>query len=720
MTLVDMNPPGAGQRFLKVTFVRTDGFTQLLTVGSGESVLIGRDLVCDCRLEGRKVSRRHMRLSYRPDGRVIVQDNTSHNGTYVDGVRVMEHVLDGGERLTVGEWEGSLEFLEGQPRRRTFPGQLPAVQMGPSFSEEGAFSDQTETAGAKADQLKIPPLGKPGAPMPRSAHFDVGNQMGGFDSITDPEVRRQRELANLPPPPGVLPQARPSGGEGGGTGGEFDTRVVDMRTVWRWDDSERSAEVSSETIRAMPVVENPIVQRLTQTQNRLDFKSIQDLQVDAGPARSMTPGQNFAVDAVALQLVFQVTEALQTAASMEAFLTDMTDKLCTAARAKAVVVLLPDEGTGELHPRVVKNRRQDEKVQLSRTIIEHAITTRTAIATEDASADERFASGESVLRFDLKAVLIVPLIRNDDVIGAVYLTRDLPFTNTERDLVAALAHLIAMGLERSKLREAIEREEQQRRTLERFHAPDVVRKLMMQDETSRGHGLFLETLHSTILFCDLSGFTRFCESTDAESVGRLLNMYLGSMTEIVFSYNGTVDKYIGDAIMCIFGAPFSAEDDALRAVKCAVEMRQKFNLMMARGDAGEVGKHMKVHIGVNTGPVVAGTVGSSLRMEYTALGDTVNIAARLEGVARAGQIVIGPATAELVKHEIDLNSLGEVNLKGRDEAVEVFEVPTSNEMRLGLIDTNEEAEDTRRMPALNVEPDVDSGGGTIEETPQSQ
>ena len=325
-----------------------------------------------------------------------------------------------------------------------------------------------------------------------------------------------------------------------------------------------------------------------------------------------------------------------------------------------------------------------------------------------------------MLRFDLKAVLIVPLIRNDDVIGAVYLTRDLPFTNTERDLVAALAHLIAMGLERSKLREAIEREEQQRRTLERFHAPDVVRKLMMQDETARGHGLFLETLHSTILFCDLSGFTRFCESTDAESVGRLLNMYLGSMTEIVFSYNGTVDKYIGDAIMCIFGAPFSAEDDALRAVKCAVEMRQKFNEMMERGDAGDVGKHMKVHIGVNTGPVVAGTVGSSLRMEYTALGDTVNIAARLEGVAKAGQIVIGPATAELVKHELDLNSLGEVSLKGRDEAVEVFEVPMSNELRLGLIDTNEEVEDTRRMPALSIEHEAESGGGTIEETPQSQ
>ena len=653
-------------RFLKVTFVRSDGFTQILTVGPGESILVGRDLVCDCRLEGRKVSRRHMRLSYRPEGRIVVQDNTSHNGTFVNGVRIVETVLEGSEVVQVGEWEGRVEFVDsGSVRRRTLPGTMPAV----AFSEpaEASGPPPPEQSGALDLSEYSSPFAKPQAPIPKSALVDVGNDRTGFDGVTDPELHGVPEGAPRAAPPGHAALPPPPGSE---PVPDNETRVVDMRTVWKWDDSAPSSEVSQDSIRAIPVVENPIVQRLSITSQKLDFRGIRDL----GTANTMvTPGHAFNVDAVALQLVFQVTQSLQSATSMDAFLSEMSDSLCNAARAKAVVILLPDDSTGELVPRVIKNRRADESVHLSRTVIEHAIKSRVALATEDAAADERFASGESVLRFDLKAVLVAPLTRNDEVIGALYLTRDLPFSNTERDLVAALAHLIAMGLERSRLREQIEREEQQRRTLERFHAPDVVKRLMMQDTQSRGHGLFLETLEATVLFCDMSGFTKYCEAHDAESVGRLLNLYLGNMTEIVFAHGGTVDKYIGDAIMCIFGAPFQSPDDAVRAVHCAIAMRKGFQELIAKGDFGT--EEMQVHIGINTGPVVAGTVGSSRRMEYTALGDTVNIAARLEGVAKAGQIAIGPSTAALVREHVPLRELGEIALKGRDEPVRVFEIP---------------------------------------------
>ncbi len=664
-----------GSRYLKVMFVRSDGLTQSLTLNQGESVLVGRDLVCDCRLDGRKVSRRHMRLSFRPDGRVLLQDNTSHNGTYVGGVRVMEKVLEGGEIITVGEWEGKAELFAGTAKRTaTSPGSMPAIAIA-ADSAMLDFSDETEASMAR---LPSPGGNNPTPPGMLSLSSSILVDDGApspFDSSTDPNLKRHPLAASqvpatqaLPPPPGMSESA-----EAVRSPPELDTRIVDMSNVWQWDDSGMSSEVSSDHVRAAPMVENPIVKRLTATNAQLDFRGIQSLPTDN---KLTIPGATaFNVDAVALQLVFQVTEALQTATSMDAFLTEMVEKLYQAARAKAVVVLLPNEAGDDLAPRIVKNRRSDESVQISRTIIDQAIQSRMAMATEDAAADARFASGESVLRFDLKAVLCVPLTRGNDVIGAVYLTRDLPFSNTERDLVAALAHLIAMGLERSKLREQIAREEQQRRTLERFHAPDVVRRLMMQDEQNRGHGLFLETMEATILFCDLSGFTRFCESNDPEAVGRLLNLYLGTMTEIVFSYGGTVDKYIGDAIMCIFGAPFAAHDDALRAVRCAVEMRSTFREMMDRGDAGELGKAMRVHMGVNTGPVVAGTVGSSLRMEYTALGDTVNIAARLEGVAQAGEIIIGESTAGLVKEHVPLEHRGQVNLKGRDRPVVIYQVP---------------------------------------------
>lgn len=656
----------APSRFVKITFVRSDGFTQLLTIGAGESVLIGRDLTCDCRLEGRKVSRRHLRLTHRADGSVLVEDNSSHNGTFVNGVRVTQSVLSGGEILNVGEWEGRVEAYEAAPRRpQTFPGLMPAVALADDTrkepSEHDVFTSRREPA-PRAPSLPAERFSTPSIPasnpLPRSALMLDRAGPSGFDAPTDPSLRSQIGRTATP----VFDGDRLS-----------DTRIIDMKSVWRWEENDDASEVSKETIRAAPVTENPIVKRLTQSHGALDFRGLGDLKASDSP-QALGPGFN--VDAVALQLVFKVTESLHAAPSMDAFLADMSDSLASAARAKAVVVLLPDEQTGELVPRVVKNRRQDESVHLSRTVIEWAIKKKSAVTTEDASADERFASGESVLRFDLKAVLVVPLMRDEDCIGALYLTRDLPFSNTERDLVAAIAHLIAVGLERSKLREHVAREERQRRALERFHAPDVVRRLMMEENvpaSARGDGLFLEQLTATVLFCDLSGFTRFCESQEPEVVGRLLNLYLGSMTETVFAYGGTVDKYIGDAIMCIFGAPFSQPDDAVRAVKCAIDMRRRFRHLVESGELG-VGQPLDVHIGINTGPVVAGTVGSSLRMEYTALGDTVNLAARLEGVAKAGQIVIGPSTAKLVSEAVALRSLGEVAIKGKRDAIEVFEV----------------------------------------------
>ena len=654
------------QHYLKVTFVRTDGFTQLLTLGEDETVTIGRDLACDCRFEGRKVSRRHLRMFFEGDRAVRVVDQGSHNGTFINGERIDERSVQGGEVLNVGEWEGRIEFVDGPVRRRTLPGVMPAFTGG-AHPRVATGASATYKMGELADPPTIPMQTAlsgqgVGPPLPRALRVSTGgsDSEGGFDGVTDPAVRRL---------------------------GANETRRIDMQAVWQWhEQAEHDASKSQDVVRATPMGDNPIVQRLNQSQTRLDFQGLRD--IGGQGAGSLDPGKpsvtttSLNIDAVALQLVFKVTESLYRSLSIDDFLAEMTDSLAEAARAKAVVVLLPDENN-ELFPRVVKNRRKDESVQLSRTVIEAAVQQKAAVATEDASADERFSGGESVLRFDLKAVLCVPLTTTSgEVMGAVYITRDLPFADTELELVAALTYLVATGLDRSRLRDQIANEERQRRALERFHAPDVVRRLMMeQDGTSARHdGLFLESLNATILFCDLSGFTRFCESNSPEVVGRVLNMYLGAMTEIVFEHGGTVDKYIGDAIMCIFGAPFSTETDALNAVRCAIQMRTTFDVMMARGDAGDTGSALQVHIGVNTGPVVAGTVGSSLRMEYTALGDTVNIAARLEGIAKAGQIVIGPATANLVNDVIPTRSLGMVSLKGRGEQIEAFEIPPAGEL----------------------------------------
>ncbi len=708
-------------RTLTIRFTRQDGVTQLAVVDAGTTLMLGRDVVCDVRLDGRKVSRRHLRLESRADGIIVVADAGSHNGTFVNAVRVDETgvSVSEGDIVMAGEWEGRVELSA--PRRG--PGMMPATPT-PAFQQQ-PFSDATDPSLRRLpDPATQPPSFAPQSLLqaqrqpqqPPSSALPSTMQMGsGFMAAVAEAVPRGPMSTTAPaarpsPVPGlplapapVAPTARPLTTPT--TLPQRPTTMVlpmSMRiadqvgqsmtpaqgNAWGWEDTPASAV--PESLRAASIDENPIVRRFAETSTSLDFRGLSDLpaleQGTAATSMGMrAPAQ--AIDGIALRLVFKVTEALQSTDSMDDFLREMCEQLSQAARAKGVTVLLPDEH-GVLVPRVMKQRRVDEKIQLSRTVIDYVVQHQAALTTEDASADERFSRGESVLRFDLKAVLCVPLIRRahgdapSGVIGVVYLTRDLPFTNTERDLVAALGHLIAMGLERTRLREEFAAAERTRRSLERFHAPDVVRRLMM--ESSQGvhrDGLFLEPLTATVLFCDLAGFTTFCEQHEPEEVGTLLNSYLGTMTETVFAHGGTVDKFIGDAVMCIFGAPFSSTDDALRGVRCAIDMRRNFRALVRSGAVGDDARHLDVHIGVNTGKVVAGTVGSPRRMEYTALGDTVNIAARLEGVAKKGQIVIGPATAALVQNEIGLVAMGAVNLKGKGQGVQVYQVPDPDEQQ---------------------------------------
>lgn len=665
-------------RTLTVRFTRQDGLVQVAVVDPGGTLMLGRDVVCDLRLDGRKVSRRHLRLESRPDGVIVVADAGSHNGTFVNGARVDERgvSVSKGDVVVAGEWEGRIEFSP--PRRLSAaPGMTAAVTLATSQAAAAAGFEGTTDPSFRPQPPQVAqpaPLAQPAPRVPSAAQAEpTAPAPWARPSTTEPPP--SNSTTTLPVQTGthrpttmVLPMSMRIAEQVGGIAPAGD---------WGWEDTPASPEAT----RIGRLDENPIVKRFAETSTQLDFRGLTELETTSPGATVGMKAPAQAIDGIALRLVFKVTEALQSADSMDDFLREMCDQLAQAARAKGVVVLLPDE-SGALAPRVVKQRRPDEKMQLSRTVIDYVVVNKAALTTEDASADERFARGESVLRFDLKAVLCVPLVRRHtdgtagDVIGVLYLTRDLPFTNTERDLVAALAHLIAMGLERSRLREEFAAAERTRRSLERFHAPDVVRRLMM--ESSQGvhrDGLFLEPLTATVLFCDLAGFTTFCEHHEPEQVGMLLNSYLGTMTETVFAWGGTVDKFIGDAVMCIFGAPFSSPDDALRGVRCAVDMRRNFRALVRSGAVGDDARALDVHIGVNTGKVVAGTVGSPRRMEYTALGDTVNTAARLEGVAKTGQIVIGPATAALVQGHVPLRAMGAHQLKGKGLGIELFEVP---------------------------------------------
>ncbi len=174
----------------------------------------------------------------------------------------------------------------------------------------------------------------------------------------------------------------------------------------------------------------------------------------------------------------------------------------------------------------------------------------------------------------------------------------------------------------------------------------------------------------TILFADIRGFTSISEKLTPEEVVNMLNTYLEGMTKSVFKYGGTLDKFIGDAVMAVFNAPLDQEDHALRAIRCALDMQASIKKTAKQKGV----KEAQYGIGINTGHAVVGNIGSEERLEYTAIGDSVNLASRLCGQAEGGQIVIGEETWNLVKDKIKTKKIGQIKVKGKEKAVTVYEV----------------------------------------------
>jgi adenylate cyclase len=184
-----------------------------------------------------------------------------------------------------------------------------------------------------------------------------------------------------------------------------------------------------------------------------------------------------------------------------------------------------------------------------------------------------------------------------------------------------------------------------------------------------------KTLELTILFCDLRDFTTLSEKRTAQQIVELLNEYFTEMVDCVMAEGGVVDKYIGDNIMAVFGAPVTRPDDAQRAVRAAVRMRGALAKLNERFAERGI-ERLRFGIGLHSGEVVAGNIGSIRRMEYTVIGDAVNVASRLETKTKelATDILISEATRERLDGAVTTESVGEVHVKGRGQPIQIYKV----------------------------------------------
>ncbi len=343
---------------------------------------------------------------------------------------------------------------------------------------------------------------------------------------------------------------------------------------------------------------------------------------------------------------------------------------------RGLLILFDEDGTPV--PRLTKfaEGSEGQDIPISRTILKMVAEQKVSLLTANALEDARLMGGKSIAIHGIRSAMCVPLWNRDRVIGAVQVDSPIhigSFTEEDLDMLTALANFAAVAIERAQLSEKIEQEKKIRAKLERYHSPGVIDEIVKGAITTIDESE-IKSVEVSILFADICGFTTISETKKPEEVSEFLSHFFSCAVDAIFAHGGTLDKFIGDAVMAFFGAPIGQPDHAARAVRAGLTMRTLVNQWNAeRAKAGL--PPVNIRVGINSGPAVAGNVGTEKRVDYTVLGSSVNIASRLEsGVAKPGQVVISQNTYDMVPGEFKVESLGEFPLKGLQQKMPVYQV----------------------------------------------
>ncbi|HET9743363.1 MAG TPA: adenylate/guanylate cyclase domain-containing protein [Terriglobales bacterium] len=306
---------------------------------------------------------------------------------------------------------------------------------------------------------------------------------------------------------------------------------------------------------------------------------------------------------------------------------------------------------------------------LSRAILERIKSEQKAILVTDVATDDRFRASESIRIAGLRSAMCAPLLGNGKLFGILYvdnLEKTQAFTQDEWNVFALVAAHAGAAINALYAH-----------ALERFLSPDVAGQISVSPEgVGLGKG---KDQVVTVLFADIRGFTTLSEKMEPDKVVEILNNYFTHVTDVIFDNGGTLDKYLGDGVMALFGAPLNKGNDADNAVRTAQGI-QRLLVELNRDASERKWPELRVGIGINTGKVTAGYIGSPRRLDYTVIGDTVNTAARLMSNAPAGKIIISQATKSELSTNFALTALDPLTVKGKSEPIQVFSVEWQNGM----------------------------------------
>ncbi len=409
-------------------------------------------------------------------------------------------------------------------------------------------------------------------------------------------------------------------------------------------------------------------------------------KIDTGVAAQAEPGSKSLLEyievlrkkAETLARIYELNQMLGSDFSQEDIFKKVSEMVFRLTPADRFLVLLKDGGAGELATVAAEFRNPDSsqaqgQITISKTVVDRVLAERLSLLSFDTHSDERFSAAQSIVMQNISSVMCAPLLGKDGVLGVIYVDcrESLKLLREDDlDLLNAVAAETSIAVDNALTHKRLVKEELAREKYRRFMPAHVVDEIFANPNSVMLGGT---NCCVTVLFSDIRGFTSMAEQLKPQIVVQILNEYFADMTPIVFDHHGLLDKFMGDGMMALFGVPYQTDDAATSAVSAAIAMQR--GMAALNEDLKTLGlSEVAIGIGINTGTVTVGYIGSRERTDYTAIGDAVNLAARLEKRAEPGQIIISRSTLDAIGDQFPVRPCDRIMVKGKQEPVEIYEV----------------------------------------------
>jgi adenylate cyclase len=376
-------------------------------------------------------------------------------------------------------------------------------------------------------------------------------------------------------------------------------------------------------------------------------------------------------------LLYELARDLSSSLELEVVLRKVMDRVITLMQASRGFIVLVDPLAGTMSVQMSGGEADPEQTRLflgSKTVIEHVVRMGQAVVTTDASLDDRFKGQQSVILQNLRSIIAVPLVTKGKVIGAVYVDnpfRAAIFEEKDKEFLQAISDLAAIAIDNAR---QYERSNFLRQLFELHVNKQVTDYVLARSDTNKKF-LAGERREVTMLNSDIAGFSTLSQSMEAEELVEFLNHYFSRMIDVVLTHGGNIDKFQGDGMLVVFGAPNPMSDHGAQALKAARGMVHEIDRLNV--ELVEAGKStISVGIGLDTGSVVAGHVGSDRRLEFTLIGVPVNNSSYLSKV-RPAKVLMSETTRGLLPDGFEVAGFEPMLLKGASQPQAIYELQIS-------------------------------------------